>query len=110
MALNQRDGNQPDPDGRAPTGRDLTGRDLTERDRTILDIEARWWTGGGSRAALVREHLGLSMTRYHEILDLLVDDPAAEAYDPLLVRRLRRHRDRRRRARRNPTLAETSSR
>ena len=41
----------------------------------------------------------MSPTRYYQLLSTLLDDPAAAAYDPLVVRRLRRARLRRRRAR-----------
>jgi len=43
--------------------------------------------------------LGLSGTRYYQLLGTLLDSPEADTYDPLVVRRLRRLRDRRRRAR-----------
>lgn len=84
-------------------------RHLSERDRTVLDIEAGWWSAEVSKAELVARRLDMSLTRFHEILDALVDDPAAEAYDPLLVRRLRRHRERRRSTRRTLPPVETSS-
>jgi hypothetical protein len=41
----------------------------------------------------------MSGTRYYQLLTDLLDDEAALEYDPLLVRRLRRVRERRRRAR-----------
>jgi len=47
----------------------------------------------------VRERLGLSGTRYHQLLNSLIDTPDALAYDPMLVGRLRRLREARRRAR-----------
>ena len=72
---------------------------LTERDRTILDFERSWWTAPGPKDTAIRERFDLSGTRYYQLLTELLDDPEALAYDPLLVRRLRRARDRRRRAR-----------
>ena len=39
------------------------------------------------------------MTRYHQLLNAGLDDPKALAYDPMLVRRLRRVREARRRRR-----------
>ena len=72
---------------------------LTERDRAILDFERGWWTEAGPKDAAIRERFELSGTRYYQLLAELVDDPDALEYDPLLVRRLRRARDRRRRAR-----------
>jgi hypothetical protein len=72
---------------------------LTDRDRAILDFERTWWTEGGSKELAIRERFELSATRYYQLLAELVDTPEALAYDPLVVRRLRRLRERRRRAR-----------
>jgi len=72
---------------------------LTERDRAILDFERSWWTEAGPKDTAIRERFELSGTRYYQLLAELTDDPEALAYDPLLIRRLRRVRDRRRRAR-----------
>ena len=72
---------------------------LSDRDRSILDFERSWWQTPGPKERAIRAHFGLSTTRYYQILNDLLDDPAAGAYDPLVVRRLRRLRDRRRRAR-----------
>ena len=72
---------------------------LSERDAAILDLERTAWTLPGRKEALVRERLGLSPTTYYKLLAALLDDPEALASDPLVVRRLRRVRDQRRRAR-----------
>ena len=72
---------------------------LSERDKAILDFERTWWTEPGSKEAAIRERLDLSGTRYYELLNELLDDDEALAYDPLVIRRLRRQRERRRRAR-----------
>jgi hypothetical protein len=48
---------------------------------------------------LIRDQFELSTTRYYELLGELVDSDEAYEYDPLLIRRLRRLRDRRRKAR-----------
>jgi hypothetical protein len=72
---------------------------LTERDRAILDFERTWWTDGGAKEPAIRARFELSATRYYQLLAELVGSPDALAYDPLVVRRLRRVRDRRRRAR-----------
>ena len=75
-------------------------RRLTDRDRAILDLERDWWVvGGTSKEQAIRDRLDLSKARYNEVLNELLDNPAAEAYDPLVVRRRRRMRDERRRAR-----------
>ncbi len=72
---------------------------LSEREKAILDFERRWWSLPGSKEASIRQHLAISATRYYRVLGSLVDSDEALAYDPLVVRRLRRLRDRRRRVR-----------
>ncbi len=72
---------------------------LTDRDRAILDFERSWWTEAGPKDSAIRERFELSGTRYYQLLTELLDDPEALDHDPLLVRRLRRVRERRRRAR-----------
>jgi hypothetical protein len=73
--------------------------ELTDRDRAILDFERSWWNETGPKETLIQDKFELSATRYYEILGHLLDSPEAYEYDPLGVRRLRRMRDRRRRAR-----------
>jgi len=75
-------------------------RPLTDRDRAILDFERAWWIQAeGSKELAIRDVLDLSSGRYYELLNLLLDVPAAMDYDPLVIRRRRRIRDERRRAR-----------
>ena len=70
-----------------------------ERWREVLDFERTWWNAGAPKDAAIRERLGLSPTRYYQVLNRAIDLQAALEYDPMLVRRLRRLRDRRRRIR-----------
>ena len=79
---------------------------LTQRDREILDFERVWWIEAEPKDAQIRERFELSTTRYHQLLAELLDDEEALSYDPLVVRRLRRQRDRRRRARLEPRVVE----
>lgn len=72
---------------------------LSDRDRAILDLERSWWLEPGSKEDAIRSRVGLSPTRYYQLLGGLLDRPEAEAHDPMVVRRLRRSRDLRRRAR-----------
>lgn len=72
---------------------------FSERDRAIVDFERSWWAEPGPKEAAIRRNLSLSPTRYYELLAALLDSPEAAAYDPLVVRRLRRLRSVRRRAR-----------
>ncbi|MDQ6697458.1 MAG: DUF3263 domain-containing protein [Actinomycetota bacterium] len=72
---------------------------LTDRDKAILEFERTWWTEPGTKEAAIRSRLALSGTRYYQLLGELVESPEAMQADPLVVRRLRRMRDRRRRQR-----------
>jgi len=73
--------------------------ELTDGERAMLDLERSWWTEPGPKEATINVRLEMSTTRYHELLNELIDRPEAENHDPLVVRRLRRMRDRRRRSR-----------
>ncbi len=72
---------------------------LTERDKAIVDFERTWWAEPGLKETAIRDRFELSGTRYYQLLNELLETPEAMAYDPLVVRRLRRLRDRRRKAR-----------
>ena len=73
--------------------------DLSDRDREILAFERQWWKYAGAKEQAVRELFDMSATRYYQLLNALIDDPAALAHDPMLVKRLRRMRSSRQRAR-----------
>ena len=82
---------------------------LTDRDRAILDFERTWWSEPGPsgplsgrpgpKGAAIQARIGLSPGRYYQLLGELVASPDAAAYDPLVVRRLRKLQSSRRRAR-----------
>ncbi|MET8680740.1 DUF3263 domain-containing protein [Streptomyces sp. NPDC004647] len=72
---------------------------LTDRDRAVLGMERRTWAGPGAKERAIREQLGISPTRYYQLLNALLDDPLALAHDPVTVNRLRRIRESRRRNR-----------
>lgn len=73
--------------------------DLDERSRDVLDFEREAWTISTTKERAIRERFGFSPSRYHQLLHRIIDRPEALAYDPMLVRRLRRLREVRRRAR-----------
>ena len=83
--------------GRTEPTRD--GMELSERDARILDFERQWWKYAGAKEQAVRELFDMSATRYYQVLNALIDSPAALARDPMLVKRLRRMRMSRQRAR-----------
>ena len=74
-------------------------RDLDDRSSHILDFEREWWKHSTPKERLIRERFGISSARYHQLLNSIIERPAALAYDPMLVLRLRRMRDERRRKR-----------
>lgn len=72
---------------------------MDDHERAILGFEHRWWKYPGAKEQAVRSELGISATRYYQVLNALIDRPEALAHDPLLVKRLRRLRAARQRAR-----------
>lgn len=73
---------------------------LTEREQHILAFERHWWRHAGAKEQAIRDTFGLSATRYYQLLNGLLDNPAALAAEPLLIGRLRRLRSSRARNRR----------
>jgi hypothetical protein len=73
--------------------------ELDRREREILAFEARWWKYPGAKEQAIRELFDMSATRYYQVLNALLDKPAAMAADPMLVKRLRRLRASRQRVR-----------
>lgn len=73
---------------------------LSEREQQILAFEGKWWKHAGSKEQAIRDAFALSSTRYYQILNGLLDNPAALAHDPVLIGRLRRLRSTRARTRR----------
>jgi hypothetical protein len=65
---------------------------LTRREVEILRFERQWWQYAGIKEQAIRDLFGLSPTRYYQVLNQIIDNPAALAVEPLLVRRLRRLR------------------
>ncbi len=72
---------------------------LSDRDLRILEFERQWWRYAGAKEQAIRELFECSTTRYYQMLNTLIDDPAALKADPMLVKRLRRMRSTRQRAR-----------
>ena len=72
---------------------------LGEQERIVLAFERRWWRHAGAKEEAIRREFGVGPTAYYQLLSRLIDDPAAIAYDPMLVKRLQRQRASRRRQR-----------
>lgn len=77
----------------------LEAVELSERDQQVLAFERQWWKYAGAKEQAIRELFDMSATRYYQVLNALIDTPAALAFDPMLVKRLRRMRASRQRAR-----------
>jgi hypothetical protein len=73
--------------------------ELARREREILAFEGQWWKYAGAKEQAIRELFDMSATRYYQVLNALIDKPAALATDPMLVKRLRRQRASRQRTR-----------
>ncbi len=70
--------------------------ELSVRDVAVLALERRGWSGPGAKERAIRERLGMSPTRYYQVLNALLDDPRALRHNPVTVHRLRRLRAARR--------------
>ncbi|MEI7546448.1 MAG: DUF3263 domain-containing protein [Actinomycetota bacterium] len=77
---------------------DASRETLAERELAILQFEAIWFTLDEDRHDAIRARFSCSVEEYNLELNRVIDHPAALLVDPLVVRRLRRHRERRRRA------------
>jgi hypothetical protein len=79
----------------------MSGMTLTDKERAVLDLERSWWVGADAPATKGQAiaALGLSRAQYYALRDSAVERPEAEAYDPLVVRRVHRDKAARRRAR-----------
>ena len=66
--------------------------ELSQRDIEILDFERSWWKHAGAKDRAIRERFDMSATRYYQLLNELLENPAAMEHDPILVKRLKRLR------------------
>ncbi|MBZ5736517.1 DUF3263 domain-containing protein [Nocardioides sp. TRM66260-LWL] len=69
---------------------------LTELEMEILDFERLRWRHAGARESAVLDRFGWSITRHAQVVNALLDRPAALEHDPVNLRRLQRLRDARR--------------
>jgi hypothetical protein len=82
-----------------PATGSATDDELTAREAEILEFERQWWRLAGAKEQAVADRFQLSSTRYYQLLNGLIDRPAALRADPMLVKRLQRLRSQRERAR-----------
>jgi hypothetical protein len=74
------------------SGADAGPDALSDDERALLEFEKQWWRHAGAKEQAIRDRFDLSATRYYQLLNELLDRPAALAHDPALVKRLRRLR------------------
>jgi hypothetical protein len=72
---------------------------LSERDVAMLAMERWWWQYAGAKETAIRSQFDLSATGYYQAINRLIDREDVLAFDPLLVKRLRRLRAQRQRSR-----------
>jgi hypothetical protein len=72
---------------------------LSSRDEQLLAFERQWWRYPGAKESAIKEMFDLTPARYYQLLNDLLDRPAAMHFDPMLIKRLRRMRESRQRAR-----------
>lgn len=65
---------------------------MTDEDRALLDFADQQWRYAGNQADAIMAQFGLSVTRYWQRVNRLLDTEEALAYNPVLVNRLRRLR------------------
>lgn len=73
--------------------------ELDERSQQILAMERLWWKYAGAKEQAITKQFSVSPANYYQLLNQLIETEAALAYDPMLVKRLRRLRTTKRRVR-----------
>ncbi len=73
--------------------------ELTQQEIDILDFERSWWKHAGVKERAIKERFDISATKYYQVLNDILENPAALSYDPILVKRLKRLRTYRQRQR-----------
>lgn len=69
---------------------------LTRAQMEVLEFERAWWKYPGYREGVILERFGHSPTRHSQLVQHIIDLPAAAEYDPALVRSLQEKREARR--------------
>lgn len=65
---------------------------LSAADREVLEFARLRWRYAGTKETAIRDRFGISPSRFHQRLNAIIDQPAAELYDSQLVRALRDRR------------------
>jgi hypothetical protein len=70
---------------------------MTDDEKRMLDLAGERWNYAGNLGQTVRDEFGISLTRFWQRVNQLIDTEEALAYSPVVVNRLRRLRTPRRR-------------
>ena len=68
---------------------------LSELEIKMLEFERTWWRHAGAKESSIKELFNLTPPAYYQLLNNLIDRPAALMEEPLLVKRLLRLREQR---------------
>jgi hypothetical protein len=68
---------------------------LSELEIKMLEFERTWWRHAGAKESSIKELFNLTPPAYYQMLNNLIDRPAALVAEPLLVKRLLRLREQR---------------
>ena len=71
---------------------------LPERAIQILDFEREWTRHLGAKEEAISSQFQVSSARYYQMLHAIIHTPEAVRYDPMLVSRLLRNRENRKRS------------
>jgi len=74
--------------------------DLSDQELALLAFERRFWRHAGAKEQAMKDELGLTPTRYWQLLLDLLHRPEALEHDPQTVNRLLRLEQQRARSRR----------
>lgn len=88
---------EPGSDAPEPAPASLPAPGLTDEALAMLRLAGQYWRNGSAKDQAVRDRFGISPTRFHQRINALLPNPAAMAAEPLIVRRLQRIADARRR-------------
>jgi hypothetical protein len=82
---------------------------LTDLQFAVLSFEANWQSHSAAKEEAIREVFGFPAARYYQVLNSVIDLPAAVRHDPMLVGRLQRSRDARANARASRAFASSTA-
>ena len=86
---------------------DASSSGLSEFELKMLEFERTWWRHAGAKESSIKELFNLTPPAYYQMLNNLIDRPAALMAQPLLVKRLLRLRDQRTASRSSTKLGFT---